>query len=331
MTSRSETKWAFVDWAAHCSRSENIAARLGMRLIRHWRPRRGPLSLPLKYAYQITRTLADLARYRPDVVVCMNPSPLTSLPVWLYATATGAPWAIDAHTGAFIGPPWERFAFISRFFSQRASITLVTNEHLQEMLEAGGGRAFIVPDVPTELEPPYETDLPDGFNAVFVGSWAYDEPLDMVVEAAMRLPLMHFHFTGKPKGPGAELVHSRPSNIHLPGFLSREDYLAIVAAADVVIALTTRDHTMQRSAYEAIYLGTPVVVSDWPVLRENFAEGGVLTENTADGLVAALQEARQRGEELRRGALRLREAKLKRWSENAEHLRALLEDEARTR
>jgi len=321
----SDRGWVFVDWVPDCSRSDAIAARLGMGRIRHYRAGHGIFSTAVKYPYQMARTLFDLFRQRPEAVMCMNPPPLAALPVWLYARITGARWVIDAHTGAFIGPPWERLAFLSRFFSRRAECTFVTNEHLRALVVAAGGRSALLPDVPTELEPPYRAALPDGFNAVFVASWAPDEPVEIVRDAALDLRGMTFHFTGRPEGRGRERLRERPANVVLSGFLSRAEYLALLAAADVVIALTTRDHTMQRSAYEAIYLGTPVIVSDWPVLRDNFAGGGIATPNTREGLVAALRRAQAEIEDLRAGALELRAAKLRRWARNERVLRGLLD------
>ena len=39
------------------------------------------------------------------------------------------------------------------------------------------------------------------------------------------------------------------------------------------MALTTEDHTMLRGAYEAIYQGTPIIVSNSALLRVAFNEG----------------------------------------------------------
>ncbi len=320
-----EAKWLFIDWVEECSRSDRIAEQLGMQLVRHHKPRGNLFSLIGKYGLLTFRTLRDLFRLRPQTIVCMSPSPLTALPVWLYAKRTGARWAIDAHSGAFIGPPWERFSFLTRFFCRRADQTFVTNEHLAAWVEAAGGTAFILEDVPTETEPPQPISLPDGFHVVLAGSWTQDEPTDIVIAAARALPRITFHLTGNPKGPAGEhLLRTRPENVVLTGHLPRKDYLALVAAADAAIALTVRDHTMQRSAYEAIYLGTPVIVSDWPILRANFESGGVVTKNTVEDLIAAISRAEECIDALRRGALELRDAKLARWSRNQTHLLGFL-------
>jgi hypothetical protein len=119
--------------------------------------------------------------------------------------------------------------------------------------------------------------------------------------------------TGKPKGRAKELLASAPANVKALGFLSRQDYLAAIAGADVVLALTTRNHTMQRAAYEAAYLGTPIIVSDWPVLRENFSRGCLWAQNTAQDLQRCFEQARREHDQLKSEVMALRQSKLARW------------------
>lgn len=308
--------WVFVDWSAHCSRSENFSRRVGMKFLRRHRKHTGAASLLAKYAYQFSATTWDLVRERPSVVWCMSPSTFAIVPVWAYCKITGAKFGIDAHTGAFEGTPWAKIRALQFFFSREAEVTAVTNDYLQNLVEAAEGRTVRVPDVPTELTSTQRRDFGPGFHIVYVASFSEDEPIDVVIEAARQVPDVTVWLTGKPKGRAVELLRSAPPNLRLTGFLSREEYLAALSGADLVVALTTRDHTMQRAAYEAIYLGTPVVVSDWPILRENFSEGALWVENTPDALAQAWRQAVPRRDELRVSARELRERKLSRWREN---------------
>ncbi len=316
--------WVFVDWSAHCSRSENFARRVGMKFMRRHRSHSGPLSFVLKYAYQFGATAWDLARERPRVIWCMSPSPLAAVPVWIYCSATGAKFAIDAHTGAFEGTPWAKIRKLQLFLSRKAELTAVTNRFLQSVVQTADGQTVIVPDVPTELQVPQARDFGPGYHAIYVASYSADEPFEVIVDAARRAPDVNIWITGKPKGRALELLETAPPNLKRLGFLSREEYLAALAGANVAVALTTRDHTMQRAAYEAIYLGTPVIVSDWPILRENFEDGALLVENDGAALARALERARADGDALKAGAAALRKKKLARWSDNrrkiVEHL-----------
>jgi glycosyltransferase involved in cell wall biosynthesis len=316
--------WVFIDWSAHCSRSENFARRMGMRLMRRHRSFSGPASFLGKYAYQFAATTWDLLRERPDVVWCMSPTPLAAVPAWLYCAATGKRLAIDAHTGAFEGSPWAKLRPLQFFLSRHAEVTAVTNDFLKEIVESHDGAAMIVPDVPTELEVPQPRDFGDGFHVVYVASYSSDEPFEIVVEAARRVPDVTLWVTGRPKGSAKRLLETAPDNLRQLGFLSRADYLAALAGADAVLALTTRDHTMQRAAYEAAYLATPVIVSDWPILRENFAKGALWVDNTAEGLANCLREAQSRADQLRDGARQLRADKIARWRKTRRQVERLL-------
>ena len=86
------------------------------------------------------------------------------------------------------------------------------------------------------------------------------------------------------------------------------------------MTLTTRDHTMLRAAYEAIYQGTPVIVSDWPLLRDAFDEGALHVDNTTAGIADAITRVRKDCAAFREGARRLRERKLRRWAEIRAHI-----------
>lgn len=318
--------WVFIDWSSHCSRSENFSRRVGMKFLRRHRKHQGPMSFALKYAYQLGATSFDLLRERPRVVWCMSPSTFTALPVWLYCKATGAQFGIDAHTGAFEGTPWAKIRPLQFFLSRQAKVTAVTNSYLQALVEGARGRTLLVPDVPTELSADHKRDFGPGFHALYVASYSSDEPIDVVLDAAAKAPEVTFWLTGKPKGKAKDLLAKAPSNVKLLGFLARDEYLAAIAGADVVVALTTRDHTMQRAAYEAIYLGTPVIVSDWPILRENFDVGALWVSNTGADLAHALKEASRDRGNLQSGARELRQKKLDRWRMNYERIVELLEN-----
>jgi glycosyltransferase involved in cell wall biosynthesis len=82
-----------------------------------------------------------------------------------------------------------------------------------------------------------------------------------------------------------------------------------------VMTLTTRDHTMLRGAYEAIYQGTPVIVSDWPILREFFADGARHVDNSSTAIAEAVRDVQHRLASFQDGARRLRDTKLDAWAQ----------------
>jgi glycosyltransferase involved in cell wall biosynthesis len=157
-----------------------------------------------------------------------------------------------------------------------------------------------------------------------VCSFNYDEPMPAIIEAARQLPDVRFFVTGNPRHLDAELKAAMPANMTLTGFLSTAEYGGLIAGADAVLTLTTRDHTMLRGAYEAIYQGTPVIVSDWPLLRASFPEGALHVDNSAGAIADAVRELGANRDRFRDGAARLRGDKLRRWNATKEAILSAL-------
>jgi glycosyltransferase involved in cell wall biosynthesis len=246
-------------------------------------------------------------------------------PVWLYAKSTGASYAIDAHTGAFLDPRWRRLLALHRFFSRHAITTLVTNSHLASMVEAWGAHATIVPDVPVVFPAPTEPRLSDAqYNMTFVSSFTWDEPLDTFLEAARSLPDVHFYITGKVPEQRREALANCGANITFTGFLSKAEFVGLLRKSDAVMSLTTLDHTMQRAAYEAIYLGKPVITSRFPLLEREFSRGTVHVENDVQDIVRGVRTMCANLAMYDVEAKALRESKLERWKKSEETLRRLL-------
>lgn len=316
----------YVSWAESCSRSDNTARELGGRSHMVYLPEYGskPSTILLKYLGQWRMTSRILREERPDAVFVMTPPVFAALPAFWYAWRTGARVVLDAHTAAFLHPRWRHLQWLQRLLCRRAATTLVHNEHQARIVERMGAHATIVPDVPAvygRVEPFAKPDAP---VVAVVCSFNYDEPIAEILEAARAVPEVRFFMTGDPKFLSAELKARIPANVTLTGFLSVEAYGGLISGADAVMTLTTRDHTMLRAAYEAIYQGTPVVVSDWGLLREAFDEGALHVNNTPGGIAAAVRTVAANGKALREGAARLRARKLARWAQTKSAITARL-------
>ena len=279
------------------------AARFGSR----------PATILFKYAVQWISTARILTREQPDAVFVMTPPVFAALPAFWYARRSKKPVVLDAHTAAFLSPRWRRLQWLQRVLCRRAATTLVHNAHLAETVRAAGGHATVVPDVPVVFPERQVFERPAGFVVAAVCSFNYDEPLSDMFEAAQALPDVTFLVTGNARHLDPALKTRQPANVRLTGFLSTPAYGGLLASADVVLTLTTRDHTMLRGAYEAIYQGTPVIVSDWPLLREAFPIGAAHVNNTADEIARAIRAIQAEPERYRTEAARLRQLKLARW------------------
>jgi glycosyltransferase involved in cell wall biosynthesis len=245
--------------------------------------------------------------------------------VYAYCLLLRKPFVIDAHSGAFRNPKWRTLRGMQYWLCRRACATIVTNEHLASLVTSRGGRALIVPDVPVKFSSVPAPPAHEGFTVACVTSFGHDEPIEAIFESARRLPGVTFYMTGNPTD-SAHVVTRKPPNVILTGFLDVSRYGALLQSAGVVLTLTTHDHTMLRGAYEAIYQGTPVILSDFGVLRAAFDEGALHVDNTPEAIVAAVLQMRREREEYRRGSLRLRARKEQRWSESKAALLTVLQN-----
>jgi glycosyltransferase involved in cell wall biosynthesis len=311
----------FVSWVRHHGRSADLAESLGARAVFVTSSaRRSPATAVWRWGVQLLRTLLLLARERPRrLVVMAPPMPLVVLAV-LYRRLPGRRVVVDAHTGAVLrvhygNRPNRALPLLARL----TDAVVVTNAPLAEQVRRSGTSVLVLHDPPGQPPPPA---APDG-SVLFPCAWAPDEPLADLAETARGLPGTTFVVTGTPRGPGAELVW--PDNVTLTGWLSDEDYAARLAACSVVLALTTRDSTMQRAGYEALAAGRPLVASSTQALRTWFTAGTVFAENGAEALTAAVREALERREQLAAEMAGLRALRAEEFDRDLSAVRAALD------
>lgn len=277
----------------------------------------------LRYALSALVTVAYLLWRRPRAVIATNPPVFCALAAYPYCRLTGAPLVLDSHPTAF-GAKGNRAASwmlpVSRWLSRRAAATLVTTVEWVEQVEAWGGRALIVHEAPAGLDERVPDTAVAG-RALFVGVFASDEPVAEVVDAARRLSDHEIQITGRLERAPAELLAAAPDNVHFVGWLDQRDYRAALRSAGVVVALTTEPTSVMRSAYEAVYAGRPLVVSDWPALRDLFPDA-IHVDNRADAIARGIREATELPDPGR--AVRARARQLDRWDAQLAALSAVI-------
>jgi glycosyltransferase involved in cell wall biosynthesis len=328
---RFRTRALMVTWAPYSGRSEGLAQHLGIRnYFIHYLAFQRPWIAPLKYPLQAAATLRLLGRERPAVVLVQNPPPVAPLVVALYAAVTGAGFIIDSHSEAFLIRRWRWTLPLQRWLARCALATVVTNAHLAGVVRRWGAPALIAVDPPITIpsrdgdaEPALEPPA-DRFTVVVVSTFADDEPIGEVLQAARALPDVRFAITGDPAYARPEWLAEPPPNVEFTGFLQRDAYFARIRCANALLVLTTLDHTVLRGAWEALDLGQPLVLSDWPILREYFCRGTVHVVNTAASIAAGIREARAREAALRAEMVALRAERRQAWRQAQQALEALI-------
>lgn len=261
----------FVSWIAFHGRSQDLAAALGAdcRFIAVGRLNDRRTAL-LRHVWQLLRTVALLLRARPRVLVVMAPPADLVLLGLLWRAVTRGRLVVDCHSKAVLGRP------LSARLAAHADLAIVTLDELA----SGLPRAVVLHDPPARAVP-----APTHDEVVFPASWYDDEPLADLLAAAAALPDVRFAITGT--APAGLQV---PPNVRLTGFLPRADYEALVGGAPLVLALTTRESTMQRAAYEAVAAGRPLVASDTAALRSYLKGAAVYAGDLATAIRTALAQ-----------------------------------------
>lgn len=320
--------WVAVAWAPYSRRSEMFARELGGNLYCiHYLRFQSPRHAPAKYVLQAVRTLRVLFRERPAAVHVQNPPFVCALIVYGYCRTAGTRYVIEHHTAAF-GRAWDWAAPLQRFVVRKAAMNIVTSEHWETLIRSWGGKALVMYDALLELPPGAPFEVGPGFNVAFLGTFASDEPVVEVLEAARMTPEIHFYVTGEPDRLSPRVAASVPSNVTLTGFLDPGGkYIGLLRAVDAVIVLTTRDHTLQLAGCEAIAIGKPLVTSDWPYLRRLFPGGAVFTDHSPDAIHRAVRDVAARRAELAAEIPGFRERRRREWEQQLRELRRAVDQE----
>lgn len=315
----------FIAWIRFDRRSELLAEKLGATMHFINVGRRGDVLLaPIRYLIQSLRTWRVSIRERPELIFVQNPPIFCALAVWIYCLLSGSQFVIDSHTAAFLSPRWARFLWLHRFLSRAASLTIVHNDAQEKIVEAWGCRYVVLAD-PVGGYPSGDPYTLEGeFNVAVISAYKGDEPLDVVFAAAERLPEIDFYITGDDRLAAPWVLKSMPENCHPTGFLPYNRYIGLLRGVDVVVDLTTRNHTLLCGAFEAVSLGKPLVISDWPILQKQFNRGTIHIPNTADGLVAGIEQARQEKSKLESEIHRLGSELRTDWKIRFNHMQRIL-------
>lgn len=324
-------KIIFISWAPYCSRSDNIAKRLGGKsyLVYYKIFGSNYLTIFFKYLFQSVKTFRIFFKERPDIIFVMSPPIFAALPAYIYTRFKVGGFIIDAHTGAIIDKRFGRRALpLHRFLSKHAITTIVTNDYLKSIINSWKAHSIVISDVPIEFEDVKSLKLKGEFNITLINSFAIDEPIEVFLAAVRRLPNINFYVTGDIQDAkrNKKKITPTPSNVKFTGFLSNDEYTGLLKASDAIMVITTEDHTMQRGGYEAISLQKPLIISDWGILRKTFYKGAVFIDNTEDGIVNGILHMRNNIEKYKKEVIELKKERIAIWDKSKQTLELLISE-----
>lgn len=320
-----QNDWLAVAWAPYSRMSDTFAREVkGKLYCIHYLRFQSPPHAPLKYLLQSVRTLQVLFQDRPRSVHVQNPPFVSGLVVYLYCRLFGAKYVLHYHSAAF-GRIWDWARPFQKFIARRAAANIVTSSHWAEIVQSWGGHTLVMLDPFLDLPEGTAFQTASGFCVAVICTFAPDEPLEAILDAARLLPDVHFYITGDKRKKPAEFFNNTPENITFTGFLDPySDYPGLLRAADAVMVLTTRDHTLQLGGCEAVAVGKPLITSDWPYLQEAFPKGAVYVSPTAESIRAGVLKMRKEHEKFSEEVVALRRESRLDWNKRLSELKELV-------
>lgn len=309
--SRSKPSVLWVSWERH-RRTLELARFLGIEAISF------DLDLPrlIRYSHLSLKTMALLWKTRPKVLIIQNPSIVLGLITAVMKPIFSYRLLVDAHNQA-IRPdtrPLKLLSPVQVFIQKMADVTIVTNDSLARDVTENGGRVMVLPDrLPTPPPLPAKTAR-NGRKVVFVCTFSVDEPYEEFLEAASTLPEdVQVYVTGKADRIPLRWKHHPPPTIRFTGFLPEDEYWTLLSSADLVVDLTVREDCLVCGAYEAVAVGTPLLLTDTDALRDYFGGAAAYCRNEVDDIRATLLHSLDRVDALREGMQEARKQIRAKW------------------
>jgi glycosyltransferase involved in cell wall biosynthesis len=329
-------KTVFLVWAPHSIRAKNLTEHLDAKLYLISYKFKKKIYSPIKYIKLFINTLLILKKEKPQIIICQSPPIFCALAtiIYQYLTSTKCNIAIDMHTGAF-DKPWSYLQPLNRWIMKKVYMIIVTNSELKDSVCSDIKRKIIVLEDPLssfeiERKITHDERLEKNdkfFKIAVISSFAPDEPLEEILDAAATMSEVLFYITGDMSKAAKHLLEKKANNVIFTGFLDYNDYVSLLQSINVIMVLTKRNKTMLAGAYEALALQKPLITSDWPPLRRYFYKGTVHVDNSLKEIQEAIEIVRKRSEEMVRDIGDLRIEKNNEWNKKFTAFKHLLENE----
>lgn len=315
-------------WAPHEARTEAFAEWLGAPLYNiHFLQAKRPLLAPLRYLLQWLKTWYILFKVRPDYVFVTNSPPVAGLCTLFYCLLTKTRFVLDTHPPGLFNRKWRWSRPVQRFTARFASLNVVDQERFRRLFESWGARAIVLENPPKTI--PYDrlerTQNKQQVAFTYVGTFADDEPVDILIEAARQLPAIKLYILGDKSRAKREWVSAAPTNVEFTGYLLKDSYWNRLYNSCAVIVLTTHANSLLGGAQDGLAVGRPLILSDQETLREYFVKGSVFIDNSVAGAVAGIQRVLLEEERLEGDIQDLREELSERWQANFRQLKNVID------
>lgn len=300
--SPTSSKALHIAWTSFQRRQVSMADDAGFECVFLPISAKGRVGKVWAYLKNLIQTVGALRAARPGVVWVQLPQVpvLWAALLYRWLLRRDAKIVADCHNAMF-RPPWSRFPLGLSLF-RYCDCVVVHNEMVEAQalaLGVPGQRILVVEDVPPQInredavpEPKCLERFPKPW-VVFPGSFAADEPIGEVLDAARQAPDITFVVTGKTHNARkhGHDISAPPPNVVMPGFLALEEFDRLLRHADVVMGLTKIEGIQLSVCNEALGYGRPLVISNTDLLSSLFGESArVVDSQSPTDIVAGVRD-----------------------------------------
>ncbi len=307
---------AVIFWGPHSLDTEQWAKRLHAAFYTiHYLRWKRPWLAPIKYIPMWFKTWIVLLKQRPAAVFVVNTPVFAPLCVYTYCHTAGIPYVMNIHGHSFTGRRWGWSRPLLAGLARRALVNLVGFPEYKRLFESWGARALVLGDTPIQIQSDRTAIVPSPgqFNVTVISTFAPDEPVDLVSEAARRLPQVCCYILGDTALADKRLLNSAPDNVTFPGYLKGDAYWNRLGSSQAIVTLTTNQDSLVAGGLDGMYLGKPLILSRQPVLVDYFSKGAVFVDHTIESIVLGIQQALEHQKTLAVASSELAGEKRARW------------------
>jgi glycosyltransferase involved in cell wall biosynthesis len=296
--------------------------------IYYFPPRSGSLlQKVLSYLSNAWRTFDLILKEKPEIVWFQVPPTFVTHIILLTRVLLRRRFRVvaDCHNGALdrngLGKFWTKVPGAISLLNH-CDLVLVHNAEIERTAQREGvspSKLAILEDRPSPL--PDRNKIADDLRPVVLVPLSYssDEPVHVVLNAARLLPEVTFKLTGSlRKAEAAGITKRPPPNVAFTGYLATEEYTTELLQCTAVLGLTSNEGVQLSAANEALGAGKALILSDTRVLRALFGDAAVFTENKAEFLVSAIEQAISRISELEEASRKLKAKREHHWQAQVE-------------
>lgn len=297
-----------VTWAPFSRRMDEIAAELKAERWDYCLLFKMKVLAPFRYLIMAFRTLIELFKRKPDVIIAQNPPVFLPITCWVYCLLARCTLIVDHH--CIWSEKTIRYPLLSRvirglegFIVRRAELN--TSPHdvwTEKLIELSHKKAKVITVIDYVEELPMKKVSRERFCrtdylVVYPGGTGPYERPDVAIEAVKELEGVTLVITGKKEFLKRILPHES-DRIVFSGFLPDEEYFGLLREADVVLNITDEPYTIPHFLYEVMAAGTPII-SSWNLPIAKLFNGSIylIEENSPENLKKAIIEMQRNREE----------------------------------